>query len=92
MAQSSRIAERAMGIAMIQLPWRPAFSNDRGEARAAVQNLGRGFCVGRGSDVMFSKLWNRPFSVTFSSSSKRRTCAIPSSNRATDSSRETPKC
>ena len=32
--------------------------------KAAVQNFGRGFWVGRGREVTFSKLWNCPFSVT----------------------------
>jgi len=32
---------------------RPAFTNDDSVASAAIQNGGRGFCVGRGSDVVF---------------------------------------
>ena len=58
---------------------------------AAIQNGGRGFCVGRGSDVTSLKLWKRPSAVTFSSSSRRRTCSSPSSKRARLSSIEMPK-
>ena len=32
---------------------------------AAIQNGGLGFCVGRGSDVAFSKLWKRPLRRDF---------------------------
>ena len=58
---------------------------------AATQNGGRGFCVGRGSEVTFSKLWKRPSQVTFSSSSSSRTCSMPSAKRARLSSSVTPK-
>ncbi len=58
---------------------------------AAIQNGGLGFWVGRGSEVASSKLWKRPFAVTFSSSSSRRTCSSPSSNLARLSSIAMPK-
>ena len=42
----------------------PAFSNDSLVDSAAIQNGGRGFWVGRGKEVAFSKLWKRPRAVT----------------------------
>ena len=44
-------------MVMILCPSRPAFSNDCGLDVVAYQKGGRGICVGRGSEVMFSKLW-----------------------------------
>ena len=58
---------------------------------AAIQNGGRGVCVGRGSEVTSLKLWKRPSTVTRSSTSRRRTCSSPSSKRARLSSIEMPK-
>ena len=79
------------GMPMMQCPSVPAVSNVSQVESAAIQNGSLGFCVGRGSDVTFSKLWKRPRAVTFSSSSKRRTCSSPSSKRARLSSIEMPK-
>jgi hypothetical protein len=32
----------------------PAFTNDSGVRKAAIHTGGRGFCTGRGSDVVFA--------------------------------------
>ena len=71
-------------------PFSPVQTNDSGVTTVAIQSGGCGFCVGRGSEVMFLKRWNLPSKVTFSSVQSRISAWIPSSNRARLSSIETP--
>ena len=63
---------------MIEWPPLAAKICDSALAVVAIQKGGRGFCVGRGSEVTLSKLWNWPWLVTFSCSSSRRICSMPS--------------
>src|SRR5207253_559445 len=72
----------------------PAIEPVRGslDQRSQISvDQGRGSCVGRGNEVVFSIAWKRPRWVTFSRLSSRSTCSTPSRNRATDSSGERPK-
>ena len=75
--QASRYADSsdasfapASGIAMIEWPFAPALMKDASVASAATQNGGRGCWVGRGSEVVAGKRWNRPSNATSSSRSK----------------------
>ena len=70
----------------------PAKAKVSGVLVAAIQNGGCGFCVGRGSEVTFWKLWNSPLDETFSSFSSSVICASPSVKRRRLSSRLTPNC